>query len=87
MIDVDSRVEEIRGLQEQNYNYRIENDELRAQVCKYGESLEKTEKELQYVKKLLSERNKRYQEDCVTINQLTAAVDVLVERLARKMGV
>lgn len=60
---------------------------LRDQVCDYGQKLEKTQTELKHVKRLLFDRNRRYQEDCITINQLTVTVDVLAGRLARNMGV
>lgn len=60
---------------------------LRDQVCSYGQKLEKTTTELKHVKRLLFERNRRYQEDCITINQLNTTIDVLISRLARKMGV
>lgn len=51
---------------------------LRQQVCEHGERAEKAEK-------LLMERNRQYQEDCITINRLHVAVETLAERLAAHM--
>ena len=62
-------------------------NQLRKQVCDYGQKAEKLSTELKHVKKLLFERNRRYQEDCITINQLNVTIDVLVGRLARKLGI
>ena len=48
--------------------------------------LESTKTELKHVKKVLFEKNRRYQEDCITINRLQVTVETLAERLALKMG-
>ena len=48
--------------------------------------LTSTKKELKHVKKVLFERNRRYQEDCITINRLQVTVETLAERIALKMG-
>lgn len=51
--------------------------------CEYR--LESTKKELKHVKKVLFEKNRRYQEDCITINRLQVTIETLVEQLSRKM--
>lgn len=48
--------------------------------------LEAAKTELKCVKKVLFEKNRRYQEDCITINRLQVTVETLVERMAQKMG-
>lgn len=59
---------------------------LRLQVCDAGQKAEKVTTELKHVKKLLFERNRRFQEDCITINQLNVTIDTLVKRLAARIG-
>lgn len=59
---------------------------LRQQVCDAGQKAEKVTTELKHVKKLLFERNRRFQEDCITINQLNVTIDTLVKRLAARIG-
>ena len=48
--------------------------------------LESTKTELKHVKKILFEKNRRYQEDCITINRLQVTVETLAESFARKTG-
>lgn len=59
---------------------------LRQQVCDAVQKAEKVTTELKHVKKLLFERNRRFQEDCITINQLNVTIDTLVKRLAARIG-
>ena len=47
--------------------------------------LAKTTKELNHVKNVLCKKNRRYQEDCITINRLQVTIETLVEQLSRKM--
>lgn len=92
--DLENRIEK---LQKRIANYvheiRVANkksaevNQLRRQVCDYGQKAERLSTELKNVKKRLFERNRQYQEDCITINQLNTTIDVLVGRLARKVGV
>ncbi len=48
--------------------------------------LESAKTELKHVKKVLFEKNRRFQEDCITINRLQVTIETLVERMAQKMG-
>lgn len=54
-------------------------------LCECEYRLESTKKELKHVKKVLFEKNRRYQEDCITINRLQVTIETLVEQLSRKM--
>lgn len=47
--------------------------------------LAKTTKELNHVKNVLCKKNRRYQEDCITINRLQVTIETLVEQLSQKM--
>lgn len=47
--------------------------------------LEVTKTELKHVKKVLFQKNRRYQEDCITINRLQTTIETLVECMAQKM--
>jgi uncharacterized coiled-coil DUF342 family protein len=90
--ELESRIEKLRcELANAVHNISVakgerkdEIDELRSEVCDAGMRLEKATTELKHVKKLLFERNRRYQEDCITINRLSTTVDVLAERMANK---
>lgn len=48
--------------------------------------LESTKTELKHAQKALCEKNRRYQEDCITINKLQVTIETLIERMAQKMG-
>lgn len=48
--------------------------------------LEGAKTELKHVKKALFEKNRRFQEDCITINRLQVTIETLVERMAQKTG-
>ncbi len=52
--------------------------------CKHR--LEGAKTELKHVKKALFEKNRRFQEDCITINRLQVTIETLVERMAQKTG-
>lgn len=54
-------------------------------LCECEHRLESTKKELKHVKKVLFEKNRRYQEDCITINRLQVTIETLAEQLSRKM--
>lgn len=49
--------------------------------------LAKATKELNHVKNVLCKKNRRYQEDCITINRLQVTIETLVERMAQKMEI
>jgi predicted RNase H-like nuclease (RuvC/YqgF family) len=90
--ELESRIEKLRcELANSVHNISLakserkdEINELRSEVCDAGMRLEKATTELKHVKKLLFERNRRYQEDCITINRLSTTIDVLAERMANK---
>lgn len=54
-------------------------------LCECEYRLESTKKELKHVKKVLFEKNRRYQEDCITINRLQVTIETLVENMAKKI--
>jgi chromosome segregation ATPase len=56
--------------------------DLKRQVEDANKRRKKKKKELKDLKRLLYERNRRYQEDCITINRLNTTIDVLTERIA-----
>jgi regulator of replication initiation timing len=55
-------------------------------LCECEQRLESAKTELKHVKKVLFQKNRRYQEDCITINRLQVTIETLVERMAQKMG-
>lgn len=86
IVELKRRIEKLRGELANSVHQTTvakgeRNDEvcaLRQQVCEYGEKAEKLEE-------LLSERNRQYQEDCITINRLHVTIETLSERLAAHM--
>lgn len=68
--------EKINALQAKLDNMRNYNEELKKQVCEkadapfYDESVE------------IAKYRRRHQDDCITINQLQTALDVIVDRYA-----
>lgn len=87
--DLETRIEKLQK-RIANYVHEIkvaneksaEVNQLRRQVCDYGQKAERLSTELKNVKKRLFERNRQYQDDCITINRLNVTIDTLVERLA-----
>lgn len=92
-IEKEAADQRIKRLEEANEIYAKEIEGMEAEKAELErriadmrdeQKLEKVENELEHVKKLLFERNRQYQEDCITINRLTVAVDVLAGRLAKR---
>lgn len=58
---------------------------MKKALCECEQRLEAVKTELKHVKNLLFQKNRRYQEDCITINRLQVTIETLVERMAQKM--